>query len=205
MQNNINELLNETEEILEEEITAEQGKKESILKSEKAYAPCTWADDYFKKKRRKKIIKGTIICGLASWAAAGASCMLLAGFRIAQNNILDKNNYNQANEQYQQEIITDFAGQLSNNEITFDEYQSKIEGVKDLDKKIFLKENASEEDLKKYNRLDVAYKVDAYTLASLVGVGMLGFGFGGGMHLRDTHKENERNRREARIYRLLGR
>lgn len=201
MQNNINE----TEEILKEEIAAEQGKKESILKSEKAYTPCTWAKGYFKKKRRKKIIKGTIICGLASWAAAGLSCMLLAGLRIAQNNILDKNNYDQANEQYKQEIITDFAGQLSNNEITFDEYQTKTEEVKDLDKKTFLKENANEEDFKKYNGLDVAYEANAYTLASLVGVGILGIGLGGGMYLTDTIEENERNRNEGRISKLVGR
>lgn len=192
----------ENKNVEETENEMELLKKTSILTSERI--SCSWADAYLRKRKYKKIIKTSVILGLASLITAGLSFMAGAGFKNKSNKILDKYSYDQANELYKQEATVELAEDLANNEITYKQYEQKLDKIDDLDKEDFLKQNASEKDLKEYQSSDVGEEIGVYTGISATLLGLIGLGVAGGIEAKLKGEENRRNAQDARIARICG-
>ena len=166
---------------------------------------CSWADAYLKKRKYKKIIKTSFVLGLASIITAGMSAIIATGFKNKCNNVLDQYGYDKANDLYKQEATLELTEELSNDKITYKEYEEKISKMKDIDKEEFLKQNASEKDLKEYQSSDVGHGIGTWTALSSAMVGIISFGVGAGLGAKMRDEENEKNAREARISRILHR
>ena len=166
---------------------------------------CSWADEYLKKRKYKKIIKTSFVLGLASLITAGLSAIVTVGFLNRRGIILDKYGYGKANALYKQEATVELTDALSNDVITYKEYEEKIDQIKNLDKEEYLKQNASEKDLKEYQSSDAGYVVAGWTGFSSAMVGIISLGVVAGIQQKMNDKQLTKDAREARISRICGR
>lgn len=208
MQNNIVEVLAEAEENLEKAGNIDSHKdlsvEQKIKKTLDHPVECSFSKRYFKEKKLKKLVKTSLICGLASFVVAGLGGMFAANGKATCKKILEENGYAGANAVHVEKKIEDFAGQLANGEITPDQFNAKVKNVEGLDWSTYAQENLNESDLKKYNTAEAVWTASAYSVGAFVGLGIVGVTISGAVQIDLTSEEHKRNARDARHARILG-